>query len=360
VCLIQFCLVSFFWVLEVFMRLRARGFTLVELLVVIAIIGILVGLLLPAVQAAREAARRMQCSNNIHNIALAMHNYESTYKRFPAGNIAFNGMNVGADRNNGTPEANGGFYNGMWSWSASILSFMEAQNLFNRIDFNKRPYVEERGDAWFYDQGQDATAFAAVNKVVSMQMPPSLACPSTPQLAGPGKYKDYAMNAGQGPNGGTIILSGGTPLNSCCPERATAGNGMAYKNSFLRMSSCTDGTSNTFLILEQASSIPKWRFPTNPFLWVNHQSQGLAISNQGAQPFPPNQEPVFQVSRVGSPFSNAAGIGLVGRCSRSFHQGGINTAMTDGSVRFITDTIAGVPWRALHTRDGSEPVSLEE
>ena len=67
-------------------RFAKRGFTLVELLVVIAIIGILVGLLLPAVQAAREAARRMQCSNNIHNIALALANYESTYKRLPAGN----------------------------------------------------------------------------------------------------------------------------------------------------------------------------------------------------------------------------------------------------------------------------------
>ena len=70
-------------------RFAKRGFTLVELLVVIAIIGILVGLLLPAVQAAREAARRMQCSNNIHNIALALANYESTYKRLPAGNTGF-------------------------------------------------------------------------------------------------------------------------------------------------------------------------------------------------------------------------------------------------------------------------------
>lgn len=275
------------------------GFTLVELLVVIAIIGILVGLLLPAVQAAREAARRMQCSNNIKNIALAIHNYESAYKRMPAGNTAFNGMNTGAQRNNGTPQANGGFYNGMWSWSAYILPFMEATPLYNQIDFNRRPWVEERGDAWFYDVGPDNTASAVVNQTVCSQMPTSFACPSTPQTFA-GKYKDYALNAGQGPNGASIVLAGGTPISSCCPERATSANGIGFKNSYLKMSSIIDGTSNTFLIVEQASMIPKWRFPTNPIFWVNHQSQGLSISNQGDNPFQPNQNPVFQVSRPAS------------------------------------------------------------
>jgi prepilin-type N-terminal cleavage/methylation domain-containing protein len=343
------------------MSRRKLAFTLVELLVVIAIIGVLVGLLLPAVQAAREAARRMQCSNNVHNIALAMHNYESAYKRFPAGVTAWNGMNVGANRaGGGAPENAGSYYNGKWSWAAHILPFMEAQALYNQINFNNRPWVEERGDAWFYDQGPDGTASAAVNRVASAQMPPSLACPSTPQTFGNGKYKDYAMNAGQGQNGGSIVLTGGTPLNSCCPERATRGNGMGHKNSFVSIGSVTDGTSNTFLILEQASMIPKWRFPTNPFVWTNHQSQGLSLANQGSVPFPPNQNPVFQVSRVGSPFSNAAGLGLTGRCSRSWHTGGVTTALTDGSVRFISDTIADVPWRALHTRDGGEVVNADQ
>jgi prepilin-type N-terminal cleavage/methylation domain-containing protein len=337
-----------------------RGFTLVELLVVIAIIGILVGLLLPAVQAAREAARRMQCSNNVKNIALAMLNYESAYKRLPAGVTAFVGANTGAQRVGGADaSANGSYYNGMWSWSAAILPFMEAQPLFNQIDFNRRPWVEERGDAWFFDQGPDNSAWAVVNQAVSVAMPSSFACPSTPQSTR-SRYKDYAMNAGQGPNGGTIVLPGGTALSSCCPERATQGNGLAHKNSWIKLGAISDGTSNTFLILEQASMIPKWRFPTNPFLWTNHQSQGLAISNQGATPFPPNQNPVFQVSRPGSPFSDAAGIGLTGRCTRSWHTGGIVTSQADGSVRFITDTIASLPWRALHTREGGEVVNVEE
>src|SRR5262245_28386559 len=101
-------------------RLRA-GFTLVELLVVIAIIGVLVALLLPAVQAAREAARRMQCGNNLRQLAIAYHNYHDVCNQFPAGNIALNRLASGAQRTNGTAEAEGGFYNGMWGWPVAIL-----------------------------------------------------------------------------------------------------------------------------------------------------------------------------------------------------------------------------------------------
>lgn len=340
------------------MGLVRRGFTLVELLVVIAIIGILVGLLLPAVQSAREAARRMQCSNNVHNLALAMHNYHDVHKGFPAGSTSYPVMVLGADRNSGSATAVG-FHNGMWSWPAFILPFIEANAVYNSINWTGRPWVEERGDAWFFDQGPDATAAAALNRIVSAQMPPSFACPSTPQ-PNPGKYKDYAINGGHGPSGSVIIQLGGTRINSCCPERATMGSGLGHKHSYVKIAAITDGTSNTFMILEQSSMIPKWRFPTNPFLWMNHQSQGLAMPNQGDVPFPPNQEPVFQVSRPGSPFSDATGIGLTGRSSRSYHTGGIMTSMADGSVRFIANTIASQPWRDLHTRDGGEVAILND
>lgn len=84
------------------------------------------------------------------------------------------------------------------------------------------------------------------------------------------------------------------------------------------------------------------------------------MPNQGDVAFPPNQEPVFQVSRAGSPFSNAAGIGLVGRCSRGYHTGGVMTAMADGSVRFVSNTVAAQPWRNMHTRDGGEVSVVED
>lgn len=343
----------------------SRGFTLVELLVVIAIIGILVGLLLPAVQAAREAARRMQCSNNIHNIALALANYESTYKRLPAGNTGFAPTNTGATSSSGgTGELNGQFFDGMWSWSAYILPYMEASNLYSQINFNRRPYVADRADAWFYNVGPDVTAFALVNQVVSQSMPPSFACPSTPQPV-TGQYKDYALNAGQGGNAANdpVPYLGGSPISSCCPERALTANGIAHKHSYIKLAQITDGTSNTFMVLEQASMIPRFNRPVNPFMWTNHQSQGLAMSNQGTQLYPPNMDPVLQVSRSGSriyPTQPApAGFGLTGRASRSYHTGGINTANADCSVRFISQSIAMAPWRYLFTRDGGEVSQIE-
>ncbi len=346
-------------------RFTNQGFTLVELLVVIAIIGILVGLLLPAVQAAREAARRMQCGNNIHNLALALANYESTYKKLPAGVTGWSPTNTGADRSSGgNGQGDGQFFNGMWSWSAYLLPYMEAGNIYSQIDFNKRPYVAERADAWFYDRGPDTTAFAAVNKVVSQSMPPSFACPSTPQSYATGQYKDYALNAGQGQNaaGDPVPYQGGSIMSSCCPERALTANGIAHKQSYVKLAQVTDGLSNTFMVLEQASVIPKFPFPVNPFMWTNHQSQGLAMCNQGTQLYPPNMDPVLQASKSGSsiyPAPAPAGFGLTGRATRSYHTGGIQTANADCSVRFISQSIAMAPWRYLFTRDGSEISQIE-
>ncbi len=122
----------------------------------------------------------------------------------------------------------------MWSWSAFVLPFMEASNIYNTINWAGRPWVEERGDAWFFDQGPDATAAAALNRLVSTQMPPSFACPSTPQ-PNTGRYKDYAHNGGHGPSGAVIVQRGGTRINSCCPERATVGSGIGHKHSYVKI-----------------------------------------------------------------------------------------------------------------------------
>ncbi len=117
------------------LRIR-QAFTLVELLVVIAIIGILVGLLLPAVQQAREAARRMQCSNNVKQTALACHNYESTFKTFPAGGIvtytaaALNGLNSSNFCSRGSDRTQA-------PWSVLILPYLEESNLYNQFDFTR-------------------------------------------------------------------------------------------------------------------------------------------------------------------------------------------------------------------------------
>lgn len=325
-----------------------RGFTLVELLVVIAIIGVLVALLLPAVQAAREAARRSQCSNNLRQLALAYHNYHDTNLQFPAGNIALNAWSVGADHISGTAELNNGFYNGMWGWPIAILPFVEGGNLASQFDQPHRPYVSERSDVWYGDFGPE-TSPGPINVPLCQQMPKTFSCPSTPP-AGPGggrgQYKNYAINAG-----------GGVNISACCPERALDSDGIGHKNSRIRMAEITDGTSNTFMHLEQASTYPELgrapgqtykNMPTNPFLWVSHHSQGMAIAAVGTgRPMPPNPIPALMQAW-----------GQNARTVWGYHPSGVMASMCDGSVTFIPNVIAQITWQGAFTRNGGEVVSL--
>ena len=298
------------------------GFTLVELLVVIAIIGILIGMLLPAVQQVREAARRISCANNVRQLALASHNFHDTNSHFPAGSY--------------WPQDNvdGRFKDGMISWAALILPFVEGSTVHDQIDFEKDAYTNQEGDEWrnpieIGPEGDPANQFAAEN------MPPLFVCPSANRFGPESEFKDYAMN-------------GGNVLSHCCPDRSTRSNGIAYKNSEVGFQDITDGTSNTFLMLEQDHSpedpARTRNSPTNPFFFIGHHSEGLAMSHVGNLNFPPNHvQPRWS-----------------GRIARSDHPGGVTAAMCDGSTRFVTDTIAINPWRNTFSRDGGEVVIIEQ
>ncbi len=311
------------------------GFTLVELLVVIAIIGILVGLLLPAVQAAREAARRMQCSNNLKQIGLAMHNYESTYKRFPSGNMVGASFSVGL------------------SVHARLLPYMEQANMYNMVDFN-----------FAFDH--------ANNNAARMQIVGPFMCPSdnftmlATSLGGPNSY--YA-------NSGTNILAGSPPTSSSdanfgMPEC----NGVFYRDSKVRPADVTDGLSNTVAFSEHLAgdgnnslstftdTFQPGTFPANAdearrdCLAVNTQDLSKqGFSNVGA-PWLRAYHSTTLYYHVLGPNERSCMFppGRIATTASSRHTGGVMAAACDGSVQFVGSSIDLAIWRALGTRNGGE------
>ncbi|MDO4587272.1 MAG: DUF1559 domain-containing protein [Planctomycetia bacterium] len=296
-----------------------KGFTLVELLVVIAIIGILIGLLLPAVQAAREAARRMSCTNNLKQLALSMHNYHDIQKSLPPYAILFeetaNTGNYPAGTTTchhwavGSGPAPGGLYCGMFSWPAFILPFMESQALFDQMKFLREPFTDRINDPWYHsgerEKGDEENREACTNA------PEGFRCPSVDHSE-PGSQKDYCV-----------------PM-TCLAENAVGNIGSQnalscfWVNSKVSFGGITDGTSNTFLLLEQAHI--KLRNDDgagyNNFIYVNHITQGAHIWGHGG----------FNIIN-----SNPIPGGY--RTGRSLHPGGMNAAKCDGSVLFVSDTV---------------------
>jgi type II secretory pathway pseudopilin PulG len=295
---------------------------LVELLVVIAIIGILIALLLPAVQAAREAARRMQCSNNLKQLGIAAHNYHDTHKSFPPGCIVPGKVNIPES----TPR--------QISWSAFLLPFMEANAVYEKINFNapawhavpKSQCVSDDDDPTLATYG---TLFDA-NKEASSLAPSSFHCPS----ASPGNWerkatKDYS-GAGFGgdwtqPFGGTTIF----------PNRRHDSDGIFHQASGHAFESVKDGTSNTILFLESIAYRPLTDTTSdrnkkchNLFFWVS-DDYGLTVTG--------NSENKRDLLINGGKEIPQPGDRL--RTAFSDHTGGINIAVADGSVRFLTQTV---------------------
>ncbi len=204
---------------------RRVAFTLVELLVVIAIIGILVGLLLPAVQQAREAARRMQCSNNLKQIGLALHNYHDTYNKFPQGFTRFHS----------------------WGWAVRVLPFMEQRNLFDRLAT---------------DSGNWGPINNATNPVLLATLQTKLSGFRCPSDTGPDINDKRTLGGRQvsmsnyiGVNGSLLFQHLGqwydaesTPGN---PATYVGGNGALFMDSKIGLRDITDGTSNTLLVGER-------------------------------------------------------------------------------------------------------------
>jgi hypothetical protein len=327
---------------------------LVELLVVIAIIGVLIALLLPAVQAAREAARRMSCSNNVKQLAIGLHNYHDTHRNFPPGNLQvsnppapqldgnFGGWSGGDPYQQDTGGVIG--YRCMFAWSAFLLPFVEAQTVFEQIDFTKPSYTLVPTVDTTADFGD------AANKVAAGLAPSCFVCPSSQKKYGMGTFKDYAANAGG-------RLPGETSIVLAFPERSTTGklNGLFHKGSHYGFDAINDGTSNTILLLERTAvtktyadsgSTDMSEMCTNPFFFNNHVGEGYVMSYQS------------QIMPINPGIISSLDLGLVAKSAQSDHPGIVQVCLSDGSCRALTQTISMTIYDALMTRDGGESIAV--
>lgn len=336
------------------MRLRSMGFTLVELLVVIAIIGILVGLLLPAVQSAREAARRAQCVNNMKQQGLALHMHHDTYKRFPSAHQLGNTWYTSYQRNPPpgglTPGSSYPAEGPFWSWVTRIAPYMEQTNTKNLFNMAGTPA------AWPWWQVNPATGKSPHENII-----PTMVCPSDVrggQLSPP---------ESGGERSALTSYLGVSGRNQFKEAPANGQDGMLFVNSGVRMAMVVDGTSNTLFVGERPPSSDLY------YGWI--------WAGSGDSPYFGATDVVLGVfERAGDPsatpdFFRPGAVQDPGSTHRyhfwSLHPGGANWLLVDGSVRFLSyssggpQNITGSPYvptliEAMATRDRGEVFSVEE
>ena len=292
-----------------------HGFTLIELLVVIAIIAILVALLLPAVQQAREAARRTQCKNNLKQIGLALHNYHDVARTFPPGWIA---VDV-----SGAPSAHEGT-SGV-GWAAMILPHLEQSNLYTLFNASL-PLTDPANAAFLHNQV------------------PGYLCPSDPQP----EFFNLAEEGGGAilaklPIANYIGCFGTEELDGCenapgdlpvMADGTCRGDGIFYHNSRVRIADVTDGTTNTYMVGERKTVESLDWYSTWPGMIAEGEEAFQRVC--GSADHTPNHP-----STHFDDFS-------------SHHTGGAQFCLGDGSVRFISESIDTSVYQALATIQGGE------
>ncbi|MCA9204109.1 MAG: DUF1559 domain-containing protein [Pirellulaceae bacterium] len=287
-----------------------RGFTLVELLVVIAIIGVLVAMLLPAVQAAREAARRSSCSNNLKQLGLALHNYHDTYKSFPYGS-----------RNNTAPAKTD-----LMGWTVSVLPFIEQGNIYDLMNtsFN----WSEAPNVQFATQRMEAYL-----------------CPSGPEVKADDNTNYFTTHyyGVMGPTGVNPQSLTNYPENTSGSHGGFSQAGIWYHNDVRGFNNIIDGTSNTFAFGE-ISWTDRGGNPTRYRVWTRggRVNDFMAPCKNVANQINTDQTGLFNDMSYGSQ-----------------HPGGCQFGLADGSVRFVSETIDYNMLLSAASMSGGETVKLD-
>ena len=285
-----------------------RAFTLIELLVVIAIIAVLIALLLPAVQQAREAARRTQCRNNLHQIGLALHNYHDTHNCFPPGNLAPN-FSTGASY--------GGHEH---TWLAMVLPFVDEAAIYNALNFSLKSY--------------DVANSTATSSQLAQYSCPSLRSPE--RFSGGGST--FSTNEYVG-------CTGKSDYRNTAPSSVAAANrGILYMISRVRIRDIRDGTSQTIAGGEKNRLIDDKVYNNG---W---DTDGWA-NGHGSGP--------LRCTAVGMNVVLSSGYSQTLQFS-SAHEGGAFFLMGDGQVRFLSENIDMTTYRALSTIQGNELLDDED
>lgn len=343
--------------------LRRCGFTLIELLVVIAIIAILIALLLPAVQQAREAARRSQCQNNMKQIGLALHNYESTFNTFPFGTRG------------GTYWSQVGVKDGT-NWRTMVLPYLDQAPVYNKLDFT----------ASFGAGTSVATAFIGTNgqpssnTVLSGLIVPVYKCPSSVLAPIPDTYQNYGStppasasfnNQGRamgihyvGIQGAARpmdwVTGGNDGRHWDCGHGYSCVQGMLLVNQNAKIRDASDGTSNTIIVAEQSGMVRQTDLTSNYYGgWGG--ARNLTAPNAGCT----SASDIWQTGTTCVRYAPNSQNPINGSSAQvyrnntiinSFHTGGVFILLTDGSVRFLSENVDFQNLKKLAMRDDGQPI----